>query len=47
MMIHAVGETADYSIPLPGLGAGSYAVSWKATSGGKSASGSFSFFVRE
>jgi methionine-rich copper-binding protein CopC len=47
MMVHAVGEAADYSIPLPGLDAGTYAVSWRATSAGRSYSGTFGFSVRD
>jgi len=47
MMVHAVGETVDYSIPLPGLAAGTYAVSWRATSAGRSYSGTFGFSVRD
>lgn len=43
MMVHAVGETADYSLPLSGLGPGSYSVNWKATAAGRAYRGSFSF----
>lgn len=46
MMVHAVGETADYSLPLSGLGPGGYTVNWKATSGGRAYQGSFAFTVR-
>jgi len=45
-MVHAVGEVADYSIPLSGLGPGSYTVSWKATSGGRNHEGTFAFTVK-
>ncbi len=47
MMIHAVGEVADYSIPLAGLDAGTYTLVWRATSAGRSHSGSFVFSVRD
>ena len=43
MMVHAVGETADYSLPLSGLDRGSYSVNWKATAAGRAYRGSFSF----
>ena len=45
-MVHAVGEVPDYSIPLSDLGPGSYSVSWKATSRGRSHQGSFTFTVK-
>lgn len=47
MMITAVGETRDYSVPLPGLGAGNYSANWKASVGGQSRQGSFAFTVRD
>jgi methionine-rich copper-binding protein CopC len=46
MMVTAIGEVADYSVPLPGLGAGNYTVSWKATAGGREYRGAFAFTVR-
>lgn len=46
MMIHSIGEVSDYSVPLPGLSPGSYAVAWKGFSGGSERRGSFSFSVR-
>ena len=45
-MVHAVGEITDYSIPLSGLGPGSYTVNWRATSGGRGYRGSYSFTVK-
>lgn len=47
MMVTAVGEVKDYSLPLPGLRAGSHTVSWKATAAGESYQGSFAFTVRD
>ena len=44
--IHSVGEVTDYSLPLGGLGPGSYRVDWRATSGGEGYRGSFSFKVK-
>jgi methionine-rich copper-binding protein CopC len=44
--VTAVGEVADYSIPLAGLGRGTYSVSWKAASGGRDYRGSFAFTVK-
>ena len=46
MMLHPVGEVADYSLPLSELGPGNYTVTWKAVSGGRTASGDFNFTVR-
>ena len=46
MMVHAVGEVRDYSVPLPGLGAGAYTVNWKASAAGQAYQGSFAFTVR-
>jgi methionine-rich copper-binding protein CopC len=46
MMVTAVGEVPAYSIPVPGLGTGGYAVQWRATVGGTAHSGSFRFTVR-
>lgn len=46
MMITAVGETTDYAIPLPGLGAGAYRVNWKATAAGAPYSGTINFTIR-
>jgi methionine-rich copper-binding protein CopC len=45
-MIHAVGEVADYSIPLSGLGPGVYTVNWRATSRGNEYRGSFGFTAK-
>ena len=45
MMITAVGETSDYTIPLPGLGTGTYRVGWKASAAGAPYSGTISFTV--
>lgn len=47
MMITAVGEVKDYSVPLPGLGAGIHTVNWKASAAGQSYQGSFAFTVRD
>jgi methionine-rich copper-binding protein CopC len=44
--VTAVGEVADYSIPLSGLGPGQYRVNWRATSGGRDYRGSFAFTVK-
>ena len=46
MMVHAVGEVRDYSVPLPGLGSGNYVVNWKASVGGRVYDGSFPFTVK-
>ena len=46
MMVHAVGEVAEYSLPLVGLGPGTYTVDWKATSQGREYRGQFDFRVR-
>ena len=46
MMVTAVGEVADYSLPVDGLGVGNYTVNWRATVGAQSHQGSFSFTVR-
>ena len=46
MMITPVGEVPTYTIPLPGLGTGSYVVNWRATSGRRPYRGSFAFSVR-
>lgn len=45
MMVHAVGEEQDYSIPLSTLGAGSYEVAWKATVAEAEYSGTFRFTI--
>jgi methionine-rich copper-binding protein CopC len=45
MMVHAVGEVADYSLPLSGLGPGSYTVNWRATAQGREYRGSYRFSV--
>lgn len=46
MMITAVGEVPTYTLPVPGLGAGRYTVTWKASAAGAERQGSFSFTVR-
>ena len=46
MMVTAVGEVEDYSLPLSGLGPGRYTVAWQARARGVDYSGSFSFEVR-
>ena len=46
VMVTAVGEVAAYSIPLPGLGPGAYAVEWRATAAGTEHRGSLRFTVR-
>lgn len=45
-MVTAVGEVATYSIPLSGLGAGSYTVQWRATVRQREHRGTFSFTVQ-
>ncbi|MFP5328939.1 MAG: copper resistance CopC family protein [Alphaproteobacteria bacterium] len=45
-MITPVGEVSRYTVPLPGLEAGSYRVDWRASAGGKSHRGSFGFQVQ-
>lgn len=45
MMVHSVGEVANYDLPLPGLEPGAYSVEWQATTGGDKYSGRFSFTV--
>ena len=46
MMVHSAAKSADYSIPLPGLGPGSYTVNWKATAHGQPYLGSFVFAAK-
>jgi methionine-rich copper-binding protein CopC len=46
MMVHSVGEVADYSIPLPDLDAGRYNVNWRATVRGRQYRGAFAFTVQ-
>lgn len=46
MMVHAAGETADYSIPLPGLSSGQYSANWKAFAAGREYRGSIAFTVK-
>lgn len=46
VMVTAIGEVADYSVPLGGLGAGQYTVSWKARIGIRDYRGSFTFTVK-
>lgn len=45
-MVDSVGETADYTIPLAGLGPGKYEVTWKATVAGTAHSGAFAFTAK-
>lgn len=45
MMVHSVGEVADYDLPVPGLAPGAYSVEWQATAGGNKYNGRFSFTV--
>ncbi len=46
MMVTAVGEVEHYSLPLSGLGAGSYTVDWRAIAAGTQHEGRFGFTVR-
>lgn len=46
MMVTPVGEVEHYSLPLSGLGEGSYTVDWRATASGQQHAGSFGFSVR-
>jgi ketosteroid isomerase-like protein len=46
MMVTAAGDQAHYSLPLAGLGAGTYSVDWRASAGGREDRGTFSFTVR-
>ena len=45
-MVHAVGEVADYSIPITISAPGAYTVSWRATAKGREYRGSFAFTVK-
>lgn len=45
MMVEAVGEVADYDLPLSGMSPGSYTVEWKAISGANQYSGQFGFKI--
>jgi methionine-rich copper-binding protein CopC len=45
MMVHAVGEAPSYSIPVSGLGPGTYTVDWRASVQGQSHQGRFPFTV--
>ena len=47
MMITAVAETTDYSIPLPGLAGGKYRVNWRTSASGRPHDGAFTFTVRD
>lgn len=47
MMINAVGEVTDYSVPLPGLTGGSYRVNWRASAAGQTYNGTVAFKIRE
>lgn len=46
MMVTAVGEVERYSLPLSGLGPGSYTVDWRASVAAQQHRGRFSFAVR-
>jgi len=46
IMVHSLGETLDYSLPLSGLSEGIYTVSWRATSQGRGYQGNYSFTVK-
>lgn len=46
MMVTAVGEVEHYSLPLSGLGPGSYTADWRASVRGQQHQGRFSFTVR-
>ena len=46
MMVTAVGEVEHYSLPLSGLGPGTYRVDWKALAASREYRGSFNFSVR-
>ena len=46
MMVEAVGEVAQYALPLSGLGPGKYSADRKASVGGVDHRGSFGFEVR-
>jgi methionine-rich copper-binding protein CopC len=46
MMVHAIGEVAEYSLPLSGLQPGSHTVNWRATAQGREYRGSYQFTVR-
>ena len=45
-MVHAIGEVPNYSIPLSGIGPGSYTVNWRATAQGQEHRGDFAFTVK-
>lgn len=46
IMVTAVGEVEHYSLPLSGIGSGSYTVEWTATASGARHRGSFRFTAR-
>jgi len=46
MMVTAVGEVPSYTLPLSGLVAGAYTVTWRASVQGQAHQGSFGFTVR-
>jgi methionine-rich copper-binding protein CopC len=46
MMVHAIGEVTDYSLPLSGLQPGSYTVNWRAIAQGREHRGTYQFTVR-
>ena len=45
MMVHAVGENTHYSLPLPDLEPGAYAVDWRAMAQGREHRGRIPFMV--
>ena len=47
MMISAIGEVRSYSLPLDGLGPGSYKVDWRASAQGRDYRGEFTFTVTQ
>jgi methionine-rich copper-binding protein CopC len=47
MMVHAVGETTHYSLPLSEAGPGAYRVDWKAHSQGLEHRGLVRFTIRD
>lgn len=46
MMVTAAGANANYSIPVSGLGTGTYTVAWRASVDGVPQQGSYRFTVR-
>lgn len=46
MMLSPAGVQTHYSVPVPGLGEGSYTLAWKATLDGQPKNGSFAFTIK-